>query len=82
MSANILRQLKIKTGVVSRLIKEETSYEKEAEKQEAHIQSLIQKGEDEWTINKQKQVLKESRDMIPDTTRRLTAAVSDLELVL
>ncbi|KAL9936581.1 hypothetical protein V8E36_004649 [Tilletia maclaganii] len=80
--SDVLRQLKIKTGVVNRLVKEEASYVKEAEQQEKHIQSLIEKGEDEWTVNKQKQVLKESLVMIPDTQNRLTAAISELDLLL
>ncbi|KAE8216375.1 hypothetical protein CF319_g416 [Tilletia indica] len=80
--SDILKQLKIKTGVINRLVKEEVSYKKEVEQQEKHIQSLIDDGQDKWTVNKQKEVLQESRVMIPDTQRRLQAAISDLDLLL
>ncbi|ORZ32221.1 tubulin binding cofactor A [Catenaria anguillulae PL171] len=73
------RQLKIKTGVVKRLAKEITMYQKEAEKQQARIQNLIDTGADEHDVRKQKEVLQESLVMIPDTQRRLQEAFADLE---
>ncbi|CAG8504449.1 14095_t:CDS:2 [Funneliformis mosseae] len=61
-----LRELKIKTGVVKRLFKEEKYYRQEAEKQQKRIDKLTEDGTDKHTIAKQKEVLQESLNMIPD----------------
>ncbi|KAJ3063084.1 hypothetical protein HDU98_001052 [Podochytrium sp. JEL0797] len=73
------RTLKIKTGVVGRLVKELNSYEKEAVTQQARIDKLVAAEEDDHTVRKQKEVLEETTTMIPDCKNRLGAARADLE---
>uniref|UniRef100_A0A1A8NQP3 Tubulin-specific chaperone A n=1 Tax=Nothobranchius rachovii TaxID=451742 RepID=A0A1A8NQP3_9TELE len=73
-----LRQIKIKTGVVKRLAKEEFLYMDEAKKQEEKVERLKAEAGDEYVIKKQMEVLQESRMMIPDCHRRLAVAHADL----
>ncbi|XP_047227683.1 tubulin-specific chaperone A [Girardinichthys multiradiatus] len=73
-----IRQIKIKTGIVKRLAKEEISYINEARQQEEKVERLKAEGEDEFVIKKQVEVLQESRMMIPDCRRRLAVAHADL----
>ncbi|PWN99301.1 tubulin binding cofactor A, partial [Tilletiopsis washingtonensis] len=77
-----LRQLKIKTGVVKRLTKEEKTYAQEAEDQKARIERITREGADEWDVKKQHEVLRDCEQMIPDCARRLAAAVEDLQALL
>ncbi|KAG7320961.1 hypothetical protein KOW79_015376 [Hemibagrus wyckioides] len=77
-----IRQIKIKTGVVKRLAKEEVLYIKEAKQQEERIERLKAESGDEHVIKKQMEVLQESRMMIPDCHRRLAMAHADLQQLL
>ncbi|KAG9355069.1 hypothetical protein JZ751_001782 [Albula glossodonta] len=77
-----VRQIKIKTGVVKRLAKEEVLYVKEAKQQEEKIERLKAEGGDEYVIKKQMEVLQESRMMIPDCHRRLAVAHMELSQLL
>ncbi|KAL6470823.1 hypothetical protein MHYP_G00219420 [Metynnis hypsauchen] len=77
-----IRQIKIKTGVVKRLAKEEVLYIKEAKQQEERIERLKAEAGDEYLIKKQMEVLQESRMMIPDCHRRLATAHADLQQLL
>ncbi|XP_017543019.1 tubulin-specific chaperone A [Colossoma macropomum] len=77
-----IRQIKIKTGVVKRLAKEEVLYIKEAKQQEERIERLKAEAGDEYLIKKQMEVLQESRMMIPDCHRRLAMAHADLQQLL
>ncbi|KAI8815047.1 tubulin binding cofactor A [Cladochytrium replicatum] len=77
-----IRELKIKTGVVNRTYKELLSYRKEAVTQQHRIDSLIEKGEDFHTIRKQKEVLEETNQMIPDNQQRLAKARQELTELL
>ncbi|XP_053195383.1 tubulin-specific chaperone A [Scomber japonicus] len=77
-----IRQIKIKTGIVKRLAKEETAYINEAKQQEQKIERLKSEAEDDYVIKKQMEVLQESRMMIPDCRRRLTIAHADLVQLL
>ncbi|ORZ03063.1 tubulin binding cofactor A [Syncephalastrum racemosum] len=74
-----LRELKIKTNVVKRIAKEQIAYGKEAEDQQKRIDKLVQAKADDADIRKQKEVLDETLQMIPDVKRRLAAAYKDLE---
>jgi len=76
-----LRILKIKTGVVRRLLKDKSSYEKEASDQEKKIESFRQEGKDEYFMKQQVNSLKETQLMIPDVQRRLQVAYDDLKSV-
>ncbi|KAM6986202.1 tubulin-specific chaperone A isoform 1-T2 [Aplochiton taeniatus] len=76
-----IRQIKIKTGVVKRLAKEESMYIKEAKQQEVKIERLKAEAtvsEDEYVIKKQVEVLQEAKMMVPDCHRRLAIAHADL----
>ncbi|XP_072272405.1 tubulin-specific chaperone A [Pyxicephalus adspersus] len=77
-----IRHIKIKTGVVKRLSKEKLLYEKEAKQQEEKIERMKTEGGDEYVIKKQVEILQESRMMIPDCHRRLSAAYTDLTQIL
>ncbi|RCI05591.1 hypothetical protein CU098_013636, partial [Rhizopus stolonifer] len=59
--------------------KEHLSYLKEAESQQKRIDKLIADGADEADVRKQKEVLEETFQMIPDVKKRLAAAHHDLE---
>ncbi|XP_043919638.1 tubulin-specific chaperone A [Protopterus annectens] len=77
------RQLKIKTGVVTRLAKEKLMYEKEAKQQEEKVERMkTEEGTDEYMVKKQTEILQESRMMIPDCQRRLAAAHAELSQLL
>ncbi|KAM9100546.1 tubulin-specific chaperone A [Sminthopsis crassicaudata] len=73
-----VRQIKIKTGVVKRLVKEKMMYEKEAKQQEEKVDKMKAEDAENYAIKKQTEILQESRMMIPDCQRRLEAARSDL----
>uniref|UniRef100_A0A914XCE2 Tubulin-specific chaperone A n=1 Tax=Plectus sambesii TaxID=2011161 RepID=A0A914XCE2_9BILA len=73
-----VKELKIKTGVVKRLVKERESYEKEAEQHATKVEKMKAEGGDEYVIRKAVEVLQETRQMVPDCTRRLQQAVDDL----
>lgn len=70
MSDPRVRQIKIKTGVLRRLTKEKTSYEKEINQQKLRIEKLRGEGKDEHVLKKEEEVLQESFMMIPDSHRR------------
>uniref|UniRef100_A0A8D3AER0 Tubulin-specific chaperone A n=1 Tax=Scophthalmus maximus TaxID=52904 RepID=A0A8D3AER0_SCOMX len=73
-----IRQIKIKTGIVKRLVKEEISYTNEAKAQEEKVQRMEAQAEDFYVLRKQKEVLQESKMMVPDCHRRLAKAHADL----
>ncbi|KAM4870885.1 tubulin-specific chaperone A [Urocitellus parryii] len=77
-----VRQIKIKTGVVKRLVKEKVMYEKEAKQQEEKIEKMKAEDGENYALKKQAEILQESRMMIPDCQRRLEAAYTDLQQIL
>ncbi|EGF78544.1 hypothetical protein BATDEDRAFT_26660 [Batrachochytrium dendrobatidis JAM81] len=77
-----LRELKIKSGVVKRTHKEYLAYQKEAEKQNARIESLIAKCAHDADVRKQREVLDETTQILPDTKARLVAAYAALASAL
>ncbi|XP_022188641.1 tubulin-specific chaperone A [Nilaparvata lugens] len=82
MSDPRIKTIKIKTGVVKRLTKDKVMYEKEAEQQEAKIEKLKSKGEDEFNIRKQEEVLQETLMMVPSSQRRLQKAFEELSNIV
>ena len=76
------RQLKIKTGVLKRTMKEYAMYHKEQEQQEAKIAKMKTEEKCEYDIRKQEEVLSETEMMIPDTRGRLERGIADLEELL
>nr|CAI5863679.1 unnamed protein product [Callosobruchus analis] len=77
-----IRTIKIKTGVVKRLAKEKTVYEREADQQKIRIEKLKSEGKDEYNIKKQEEVLNECYMMVPDCQRRLVVAYEELKNIL
>ncbi|CAI8053423.1 Tubulin-specific chaperone A, partial [Geodia barretti] len=77
-----IKNLRIKTGVLKRLIKEKAMYETEVVDQEAKIVKLKAEGQDEHVIKKQGEVLLESQNMVPDCRRRIQKAYSDLKSLM
>ena len=80
--AEAKRQLKIKTGVLKRTMKEYAMYHTEQEQQEAKVAKMKAEEKDEYDIRKQEEVLAETVMMIPDTRGRLERGVVDLEELL
>ncbi|KAK9896410.1 TBCA-domain-containing protein [Cystobasidium minutum MCA 4210] len=73
------RQLAIKTGVVKRLLKEVTSYEKEANDALQVIERVRgTEGKDEYDIRQAEKVHAEAAKMIPDSKARLNKAAEEL----
>lgn len=70
MSDPRIRQIKIKTGVLKRLTKEKTVYEKEVGQQKQRIEKLRGEGKDEHVMRKEEEILQEALMMIPDSHRR------------
>ncbi|ODN77578.1 hypothetical protein L202_04746 [Cryptococcus amylolentus CBS 6039] len=77
-TAQTLRQLKIKTGVVKRLHKEESSYEKEVVDQKAVVAKLKADEADGADIRAAERVLRDSEMMVPHTRRSLEEAFNAL----
>ncbi|RZF37479.1 hypothetical protein LSTR_LSTR005354 [Laodelphax striatellus] len=77
-----IKTIKIKTGVVKRLMKDKVMYDKEARQQEVKIETLKSKGEDEYNIRKQEEVLQESLMMVPNCQRRLQKAYEELNSIV
>lgn len=65
-----LRQLSIKTGVVKRLSKEKTVYEKEVLTEKKRLEKFRTEGSDEHVLKKQEEVIQECLMMLPDSIRR------------
>ncbi|XP_001358992.2 tubulin-specific chaperone A [Drosophila persimilis] len=66
-----IRQLVIKTGVVKRLSKEKTTYEKEVNIERTRLEKFRNDGADDHVLRKQEEVIAECEMMIPDSKRRL-----------
>ena len=83
--SHILRELKIKTGVLRRLSKEREMYEREVLDFTSRIEKdeRIDRNDDDETNNnnarQRKQCLEESKAMVRDTFVRLEKAFVDLE---
>ncbi|KAL1677680.1 tubulin binding cofactor A [Schizophyllum commune] len=79
---SIKRQLKIKTGAVSRLWKEYNMYRKEAEEQKVKVDKMIADAGDEYEIRNAQRILAESEKMIEDTSSRVGKAAVDLREIV
>ncbi|WVQ65933.1 uncharacterized protein L199_004111 [Kwoniella botswanensis] len=78
-SAQSLKQLKIKTGVVKRLHREESIYVQEVVDQKRVIEKLKDNGADGADIRAAERVLRDSEMMIPRTKSQLEEAVQALD---
>ncbi|CAO4360977.1 unnamed protein product [Caenorhabditis nigoni] len=80
--ADQLKQLKIKTGVVKRLIKEHASYQKQVVKDEEKAEKMAADAtneDEEYAAKKAKEVARETVTMVRDAHGRLQKAVADLQ---
>ncbi|KAJ7750323.1 tubulin binding cofactor A-domain-containing protein [Mycena metata] len=76
--AALRRQLKIKSGVTSRLKKEHELYQKEAVDQKIKQDKLVADGAEEWDIKNAGKMLDESEKMIKDSAGRFARAYGEL----
>ncbi|KAI8586982.1 tubulin binding cofactor A-domain-containing protein [Geranomyces variabilis] len=77
-SPEFLKKLKAQTGAVKRIGKDLAYYDIEAVQQQKRIDKLIADGADEHDVRKQKEVLEETHQMLPDGKKRLADAQRDL----
>ncbi|PIA14156.1 tubulin binding cofactor A [Coemansia reversa NRRL 1564] len=80
LPAPVLRSLKIKSSAVERLVKERKQYIDDTAHQRDFIEQLRKKdGVHQADINKQKEVLEETLNMVPFMERHIRKAMQDLE---
>ncbi|KAH0288033.1 hypothetical protein KCU62_g5440, partial [Aureobasidium sp. EXF-3399] len=76
-------QLAIATSAVNRLVKEEASYHKELEQQQARIEKLKQASSDEenaeWNLKQENRALDETKAMFPQLRNRIQESLAKLE---
>merc|ERR1712086_26214 len=74
----LLKDIKIKTGVCKRLVKELLAYKKENLKLQEKVDKLAADGACEHDVKKQKEVLDENSNIIPSCITRLQEAYENL----
>ncbi|KAI5248956.1 hypothetical protein E4T47_05519 [Aureobasidium subglaciale] len=76
-------QLAIATSAVTRLVKEEASYHKELEQQQARLEKLKQVSSDEenaeWNLKQEIRALDETKAMFPQLRKRIQESLAKLE---
>ncbi|KAI5209872.1 hypothetical protein E4T39_00387 [Aureobasidium subglaciale] len=76
-------QLAIATSAVTRLVKEEASYHKELEQQQARLEKLKQVNSDEenaeWNLKQENRALDETKAMFPQLRNRIQESLAKLE---
>ncbi|KAK3674446.1 tubulin folding cofactor A [Recurvomyces mirabilis] len=75
-------QLAIATSSLNRLVKEEASYHKELEQQQASIAKLEQGGGDEnaeYTLRQERRAVEETKAIFPQLKLKIEDALSKLE---
>jgi len=78
-TATIKRQLKIKTGSVNRLFKEQKSYRDEAVKQQIKLDKCIADNADSWEARNARTMMEESNKMITHSAQSLGLAAGELK---
>jgi len=73
-----LRNLKIKSGVVKRYMKDLMSYRKEVTMQKAKIEKFKEEGKEELFLRQQVGCLRESEMLIPDIANRLAVSLHEI----
>ncbi|KAF9015754.1 tubulin binding cofactor A [Cyathus striatus] len=76
--SSVKRQLKIKSGVVKRLLKEHRLYQEEADGLKQKGDKLAANGADEWDIKNAWKMHDESNRMVTDVATRLGKATGEL----
>ncbi|KAF8312223.1 tubulin binding cofactor A [Clavulina sp. PMI_390] len=77
--ATIKRQLKIKTGSVVRLSKDQKMYTTEAEELRVKIDTLVAENAEEWDVKNARKMLDESLRMIANSQGKLGSFVGELK---
>ncbi|XP_016979824.1 tubulin-specific chaperone A [Drosophila rhopaloa] len=77
-----IRQLVIKTGVVKRLTKEKSCYQKDVLIEQSRMEKFRGEGADDHVLRKQEEVIQECIMMVPDSKRRLQKEYEVLEKYL
>jgi tubulin-specific chaperone A len=72
------RQLKLKSAVAKRLLREYQSYQQEETREKQRLEKLASENADEIMIKQQKNVISETSQMIPYSKKKLEQAVDDL----
>ncbi|KAK8236866.1 tubulin-specific chaperone-like protein Rbl2 [Phyllosticta capitalensis] len=75
-------KLAVSTSSVVRLVKEEASYHKELEQQQARIQQLESSTSDEnaeYQLKQERQAVEETKNVLPALSQKIKAAVAKLE---
>ncbi|KAJ9471253.1 hypothetical protein DIPPA_23533 [Diplonema papillatum] len=79
----IAKQFKIKVSSLKRIQKDLTFAKKEVGQEEERLQKLLAAPEpDDFRVRQQKQVILESKAMVPDAQNRLERAATDLEMFM
>ncbi|CAD5208500.1 unnamed protein product [Bursaphelenchus xylophilus] len=73
-----LQQLKIKTNVLKRLIKESEFYKKDAEKEKAKIKELEATDPNAYELKKMDEAYRETLQMVPVVERKIRTARDEL----
>ncbi|CAI2384935.1 unnamed protein product [Moneuplotes crassus] len=76
------RQIKIKTGVLKRSVKDYSYYQEEAKKEEEKLDKLKEDEAEEHDITQQTNVMQESLDMLPHCKAKIESALEDLKGVI
>eukprot|EP01006_Ploeotia_vitrea_P021747 TRINITY_DN54170_c0_g1_i1.p3 TRINITY_DN54170_c0_g1~~TRINITY_DN54170_c0_g1_i1.p3 ORF type:complete len:114 (+),score=36.79 TRINITY_DN54170_c0_g1_i1:121-462(+) len=79
MSAQELKQLKIKGGTLRRNLKDLQMAQKEVEQEEARLAKFQQEGKEEAALKQQRAVIDDSRQMVPEARKRIAKAAGDLQ---
>ena len=77
-----LKQIKIKTGVLNRNVKDYRAYQKESEKQTEKLEVLKQTSDDAGKIRQNEEALAETIAMLPNCKSRIDIALDDLEATI
>ncbi|KZV69714.1 tubulin binding cofactor A [Peniophora sp. CONT] len=72
------KQLRIKTGVAKRLMKEVGMYRKEVEQNQIRLEKLRADGAEDWDVKNAGLLVAESEKMVTDSSDRMGRAVGEL----
>lgn len=76
------KQCRIKTAGLVRYQKEYLSYKKELQMDKEKIQKYQDENKDEYTIKKMKEVMEETKVMLPFVKKKLIEAIEELEMLV
>lgn len=80
-ATQVVRQLKIKTGSVNRIVKDHMSYKKEKTQLEEKIEKMKADGTEEGVIKRYEQDLADTIAVIPSLKTKIEDAIAALEEV-